>query len=308
LLMNALNKYDNRSPRERFWSNQRTWPDDTPDHEFVGRLILRAGAIMAGTEWNDLDPAVSIPMPLSEDLNIYTPPPQIQQAAFALTMGDRPFRERPPMGLLGGSPDIPSKADWSIARKIVANQISVAQAKYNRFLRACFAVEAALKSGTLKTATRPYAGGQLTAQPQHFWYTEFSWTRFETCRVNPDNLFDVTPAEFGGLWIFVEKDKEASEVPVEITQSPQRSDVQIAEIVRGKPSPRGRKSKSAWDDLFSEFLRIVHVEGVPDSPNISQMARRLADWGSEEGLPDMPEPKTIEAKLRTWLKRLQTVE
>ena len=298
--MSALSQYDNRSPRERFWSSPQTWPGDTPDHEFVGRLILRAGAIMAGTEWNDLDPAVHIPKPISEDLSIYTPMTQIHQAADALTMGDRPYGDRQPTGLMGGPFDIPSKAEWSIARKIIANQISVAQAKYYRFWRACEAVENAFKTGVLKSATREFAGGDLTAQPWHFWNTEFAWSRFETCRVNPNDYFDPAPAENGALWIFVERDKATDKIPEAISQSTQATDGEIAEIVKRKPRRAGRKPTYNWDELFAELFRKQRASEIPTEPNISELAWRLLDWAAERW-ENLPEEKTVQDKLRVLL-------
>jgi hypothetical protein len=307
LLMNALSKYDNRSPRERFWSSPQTWPDDTADYEFVGRLILRRGAAMSGAEWNDLDPAAVIPMQLSEHVSIHTPAAELRQASDVLIMSKLLPGQLGLHGLLAPPyPEIPSRADWAIAREIVVGQIDIAQARHRRFLRACFALEQVFKSGKVKTATRHYAGGELTPQPWHFWNMEYVWTRFETCRVNPSNHFDYIPCEAGGLWIFVERNNVISSISEFDDGVLEPSDNKIDEIVRDKPRVRGRKSKSPWDTLMSALVRIVHDEGVPEAANISELARRLADWGSEQGLDEIPAPKTIEPKLRLWLAELQT--
>jgi hypothetical protein len=61
-----------------------------------------------------------------------------------------------------------------------------------------------------------------------------------------------------------------------------------------------------WDAIVAEYMRIFQEEGIPESPNISALADRLFDWANAQGLTNVPEPKTIRERLRTWLSRLNT--
>jgi hypothetical protein len=294
-----------RTPRERFWNDSGSWPDDTATHQFVGRLILAVGPTVGGPEWSDADPATTIPTGLSETLSIYTPASELRRAYDVLWMRDRPPGTRPPWGMAADPfPEIPTRAEWAIAREIVAKEIAEAEAKYYRFVRICLRLVDFFKQGTFVAATRPFAGGDLTHQPWHFWNTEQAWARFNTCRVNPNDHFDKTPAETGGLWLFFENKMSEAAIAEATTKQPPITDAQLAESVKPRPRKRGPKEKFRWETLYGEFLPELAEAQSSENPNISELARQMADRAAEIWL-EPPEEKTIQEKLRNMFLRRQ---
>jgi hypothetical protein len=305
MLRNPLYAPDTRTPRERFWSEQKFWPDDTPEHVFVARSLLKVGAVICGPEWSDSDPAIAIPATLPDRLSIHTPMKDIVRATDLLALHVDEYRKRSWGGIMGAGADFPSRAEWELARKLNDQDITAANIRHNRYLRAAFAMDDQFKRRRAVLATRRYNGGDFTQQPWHFWNMEYAWTRFDTCRVDPQNIFGITSAEFDGLWIFVERKGNADDLAAAASKSASNTtDQQVEEKANTRPRARGRRVQFDWDEITAEFVRLFHTRGVADDANLSEISRELADWASAKWT-DAPEPKTIQDKLRKWLARLR---
>lgn len=301
-MVNQLLALAQRSARESFWSSFASWPDDTPDHEFLGRFLLRYAKSMYGDGWSDSDPAVHIPEPLSPELNLSTPMPEIRRASSLLIEQVEAYRDRSRGGLFGPGPDFPSRAEWMLAREAIDAQIDVAKLKYWRFLKVSIALHDAFKSEKIKTAVRGQWGGEIIGQHWHFWNMEYAHGRFETCRVKADDPFWL-PAVETGNWLFVER--QHGTVEPQIDSSLVSEERVAAAEKRRPPRARGRKKISSWDAIFAAFARILHDEGIPEDANLSELARRLADTVTEQGIDDVPATKTIQEKVRIWLSSVR---
>lgn len=282
----------------RFWTTQTLWPHDTDEYEFLGRVLLRTARGVHGDAWDDQDPAAVLLDPLPAQLSLNTPLPEIQRAAEVLYDHHAPYRDRSHGGLFGPGKDFPSRDEWAIAKRLIQADVDRSLAARRRFIAVTGALADAFRRGEMETATRGYGGGNFTKQPWHFWNMEFPFVRFDTCRVNPADPFCWSPAEFGGHWIFVVRAGVKPSLAVSNV-----SDEVVQEINSQAKRRRGRKPKASWDWITAEFVKIVHIEGVPEEVNLSALGERLWKLAADNELSDIPEPKTISDKLRVWLPR-----
>lgn len=297
---NALADYA-VDPRIAFWRDQSKWPDDAPEFVFIARAILQLGRKRFGEAWSDDIPATSLTWELPEHLSIYTPIEDIRRAVRVLQDNCETYRARSGMSLLssGVGPDFPTRTEWELAREIIARDSAAKWTKFRPYLKIAGELSNGFKTGIVSSATRGFLGGEPMGKEWHFWNIEHSWLRFDTCRVAEDEPFGPKHVAGSGLWLFA--DKKSFERLLEGSAAPApegfSDPVSAQTLTRGRPA--GRSTRYNWDVLAGQFARMVHDEGIPQDGSNRQIARRLADWASEN-LDDAPEENTIRPKVAIW--------
>lgn len=301
-LMGAFHQTD---PRLLFW-NRPYWPQDSRDHIFAARAILELGQAIFGAAWSDDAPATVWKQKLPETMDLFTPIEEIRRGVDLLRSASGSYASRTSRGLLptmafSMSPSpFPTDAEWAQAVAIAKSEVDIAWSAYLPFAQVASRLAEACQLGTVKTATRPPAGGEPKEREWHFWNSENLWLRFETCRVDEDSPFDTAATHSGGSWLFIER-KSFNEFiagPPQYIEPTPVIEAEIKEQIR-RPRRSGRSAKYDWSVPARELARIIREEGISESTTTASLAVRLADYLSDKWT-EVPDPKTLEDKVREW--------
>ena len=293
-------------PRQQFWRRPDFWPQDSKDHVFAARAILKLGKAYYGDEWSDDSPASNLSEDLPEEFDLYTPLEDIRRAAHILQSVSESYAARTRMGLLAAFPTtsgqspFPTDTEWALAVATAKDDAERGRSAYLPFVFVAVGLAEACQLGTVKTATRPSAGGEPSEREWHFWNSEHLWLRFETCRIDEDNPFDTAASHSEGSWLFFDR-KSFNEFvagrPPNIEPTP-AIDAEIKEQIR-RPRRSGRSVKYEWAVPARELARIIREEGISESTTTASLAVRLADFLADKWT-EVPDPKTLEDKVREW--------
>ena len=302
-LMRTNAVYD--PPKDRrvaFWSDQNAWPEDAPQQIFAARAILRLGQLRFGADWYDDDPTAEWIAKLQQPLNLFTSYSEINRAVLVLRVHSPIYQLRNPAGLFGlaGGPDFPTRDEWSIASKVIDERKKVNWSKIYRFLVVANELADAAKNSKILCASRPFEGGEPTPLSWHAWNGERTWFRFDNCRIAESNPYGPAPPDGAGLWLFFERKSFEQYLsggsPEGVLQQPS----EVLMLKAQRPRRPGRRPKFDWDVMMADFLVIFQDEGIPEDVNISGIARRLLDTAAEKW-DALPDEKTVQEKIRTWL-------
>ena len=310
----ALNRlmgaFEPPDPRVTFWKNSNLWPANSKDYVFAARAVVELGRAWCGSAWTDDVPATVLSWELPPALNLYTPLEDIRRGVHFLGGVEGSYRSRMPMGALfslgaiSRSP-FPTEAEWTQAVALARETAEQTWSAYLPFVNVAVRLADACKGGLVKTATRPLTGGEPIAQEWHFWNSERQWLRFETCRIDPNEPFNVISGRSGNSWLFVEQKtlnellagRPTSGVPTVAVEA------EIKDQVR-KARAAGRPTRYAWDEMMGEFGRMIHEGEVFAGKATRQIASELVEWATSRW-DEIPDLKTVEDKVRVWRSRLE---
>jgi hypothetical protein len=259
---------------------------------------------MYGDNWADSDPGCTLEDALPDRLNLFMPIAEITRASEVLRANVPAYAARCLPGLLGDGPDFPTREEWKIAQDLIAVRRGVALASFRRYLDVCIELSQEFKADKAKTANRGFLGGELVPLAWHVWNTECHWSRFATCRIDLADPFSWNPAVDGKNWIFIERSTASETIGTPRTQ-PDIPEAVVASLAKSPSRRGGRKQKFNWDEMVGKFTKIIHEEGIPDEPNISDIARRLLAWASDRW-DELPSEKATQDKIRRWISPLRT--
>jgi hypothetical protein len=192
--------------RVKFWRDRTIWPDDSPTHVFLGRVVLHIGELLFGTEWTGREPAVELETPLPEILDVSIGQSELLRGCRLLFDHDPDYRARcSPLAELLLLWPMPTDGEWVRAVTFSRRLTEQSQQEFERFLDVCLRLARNFKDGKILTATRDFDGGLERPQDRSFWYTENFWWRFYTCQVDPAGPYRAAVIPQGGALIFVER-------------------------------------------------------------------------------------------------------
>ncbi len=297
---------------QRFWSHRHmflAWPIEPSGYTFLGNVVHRVGAaIFPG--WTGLEP---------EDLQA----PELKRAAFKtaspIQMGFAgsvleqydaanfpQFRETILARLNNGQPML-KQAEWDRAKEFFLHHLDqryqLAGYRMSAVMRAI--VEAAAQQ-KLSMATR-LSNGVIVASPPNDWATEWAYSRFTECQMNPAAPFVKTlPGTLHGIalaqwqvdllpgneWLFVETNSLESFVAslsnVEVanprTASAPNND-------HAAPDTNGA-ARSAYRDAISLAVQELWNGSVPVGITVGQRNTAIVSFLKKEEKA-IPSDKTI---------------
>jgi hypothetical protein len=158
---------------EIFWTRPDVWPFDTRDYVFLARAVHQIGKHLFGDEWRGVEPTVRAPKPAPRPLDeVLAEREQKQGLAATYTLAELTAEQQ---RRLRPAPD-PEEVNRTLA----------AMGRWNAVQRR---IADAARDGVLKTAVRPYAGGEPIGLTAGVWNTEVFWPWFEECRMHPEDPF-----------------------------------------------------------------------------------------------------------------------
>lgn len=278
------------------WNDKAQWPNDSPGYIFAARALLRLGAARYREDWSDKIPAVKLTLELPEIYNLNTPFHHINRACEILRRTHEPYRARSALGFFGlrGS-EFPTQDEWQFAREQSKKEAAASWAAFRPFATVTYELAEAAKLGKVKTALRPLAGGNIEAQEWHFWNTEHSWLRFETCCINAASPFQNFDAEKATHWIFVEEasfnalvegKQERVELPKNFDNAPQRT-----------RRASGRKAKYDWLAYLDQLTRRYTAESIPESDY--EVENQMSEW-CLDNFGDLPASSQQRERIATF--------
>lgn len=272
-------------PRIAFWKRPYYWPDDAPDQIFAGRAILELGRVAYGNKWSDDLPMTDLVWELPEQLTLYTPLEEIRRGCEALRVCSNSYRERVVESaatlMSSWSDDFPTKAEWREAVAHVRQQSISSWDRFVLFITVARELSEACKAGRIQSFLRPAQGGQPIEKPWYFWNVERSWSRFETCRVDPNHEYTLSPTPATGHWLFLDRPAfdgfcrdraKPAERPAEVAPEVER-------IRRSKP--RGRPRGDQIDMLAGYYARLLAAGEFTDETSTREVARRIFEFAAE---------------------------
>lgn len=221
-------------PRVEFWSDETAWPDDSPTHIFLGRVVGQVGRAVFGADWTGREPTVELVTPLPEALHASVGQSELLRGCQLLFDHDADYRARCPAyaEFLLHWP-MPSDDDWARAVALARRFSEQTRKEFNRFLEVCARLAHAFKHDTFLTGTRDFNGGVISPRDRWFWNTENFWWRFHTCQVDLADPYRAAVISTGGALLFVERASiiAALQPPPEAEQSPSQPEFRQEEYL-----------------------------------------------------------------------------
>jgi hypothetical protein len=157
-------------------------------------------------------------------------------------------------------------------------------------------------SGTLKSALRPYEGGDVVPLEPAVWNAELFWSRFDECRMHADDPFNTAPELRGSPagYIFVAKaglDRLLARARHSVAGQGAAGTERKATARQGRP--RG-SAKYDWATFEKEALRKLDDEGdinpaLDPQWRQSALERYMSEWIDN----NWDESKPSESVIRT---------
>lgn len=193
------------NPRIAFWSRPELWPDDTPTHAFLARVVQHIGQLLFGDVWTGQEPATDLNSPLPKQLSIAVNHADLVRGCHILHEHDETYRKRcPVLSFELGQLPLPSEHEWARAVGIDAEMQRTAELAFRRYLGVCSDLATNFAAGIIGTATRDVDGGFIFDEPKELWYTEFKLGRFGTCQLDVSKPFS-SKITTHGRYIFVDR-------------------------------------------------------------------------------------------------------
>ncbi len=279
-------------PRIAFWTHPELWPDDTPTHAFLARVLQHIGLLKFGDEWTGQEPATVLDGPLPVRLSTAVNHAELARGCHILYEHDDAYRKRcPPFSFEFGQLPLPSEQEWARVVEIDTELRRKAEVAFRRYSEVCADLATDFASGIIGTATRDFDGGFIFDEPKELWYTEFKLGRFYTCQVDVSKPF-CPEAITGGRYIFVDRlsldaalqspDQSQPESPASEGTPYFSSYIRcMASVsVAMKLTPNDKRKKS---ELMDEIPKHWKGPGVLSAVDIDKMATFLREPEYKKG-------------------------
>lgn len=188
-------------PRARFWSSEFLWPEDTINHMFLARAVHIVGNRIYGEKWTGQEPLAENFDPLPAALSASTDASDTLRGSKLLVEHSAEYRQRcAALSRLA----MPTDEEWTLAVSIAKLVSDDRRQAVSRYLDICHRLARTFRNGIVQTSARAFNGGPEQPLDWSLWNTEYHWSRFDCCRIDPNQPFDARPAWNGGHWLFVE--------------------------------------------------------------------------------------------------------
>lgn len=186
--------------------NRDDWPDDSPTHVFLARVVLFVGEGIFGAQWTGEEPALELITPLPEQYHASIGQDDLLRACRALYDYCPAYRDAcSPADEYTLHWPMPNQEQWMFAVKLFKEAAEERRADFGRFIDVSQRLSHDFKHGFIQTALRPFGGGAERPQERTFWNTEAMWPRFCTCQVDAGDPFKAELVATGGDYIFVDR-------------------------------------------------------------------------------------------------------
>jgi hypothetical protein len=208
----------------------------------------------------------------------------------------------PPLAGAGDPSPFPTLGEWAQAVELAESAAQKSEALFEPYLLVAENMANACMRGQVKSATRPIAGGELVERDWHFWNGENLGYRFDTCQIDETAPFN--PASSGATsWLYIDRKTLEDFIAKRPADTSLSTDADAAlkerSIQRARKGAAGRTPAYRWDDMMSEFVRMLYRNEFTKETSARAIATKLADWAAKNW-EQPPNVETIADKVRVW--------